>query len=338
MITTVVVEGAIRDDSVLSSIRTLSRLAEIGEVSLVKVDGLFEAAMLGFSPHEVSATPGVLRVAGCQQDPPDRSMHYVLESGSLTGNNLHQFKDRLLPTEWNEVRTIFDRLKTRYLTCVDRKTQAGLVWEKLAQQEMVDLSSPRVYTESLPTGDSESEFRRFIDDSVNMLSELEMNRRREDEGKPQLNVFWPWGGGVRLKVPNLALRFGIPRGIFLDENLSLHLSGLARLAGYRPYPLTDWSWNHPFAPGGLLTLDFSNLNDEELEQKLDQFGSDWMESALTSFRNKESFQLIFIDRNQRKGLRWLYHGKDQGSNFPLDERSFDEKKIQSNPLFEIVTQ
>lgn len=336
MITTVIVEGVLRSNSVLESIRSLQRLAEIGEISLVQIEGLYEAAVLGYSPREVFASPGVLRVSGCRQDPPEKSVHYVLEKGTLINGKVHKFDSQLTSQEWVEVQGVFKKLKTKTLTCVDRAQQIGLVNEKLGQQRMLNLEEPRDYSESLPEGDFEPEFRRFIDDSVNLLSELDFNRRREDEGKPALNALWPWGGGIRLRFPNLALRNGIPRGVFLEETVNLHLAGLTRLSGYKTYPMKDLKWTHPFGKGAIIHHSFEGLKEEELEEKLDRFGSEWMEKLLNEFRHKDSVQLIFVNRDRPQGLRWLYSGKDSPGDFPLDERSFEERRISSNPLFEAI--
>jgi hypothetical protein len=337
MITTILVEGVLRQDSVLQSIRSLSRLAEIGDVSIVRTEGLYEAAVLGFAPDEVYASTGVLRVAGCRQDPPEKSMHFVLELASMNDGVVKKVESEVSVDDWLIICSVFNRLKTRFFTCVERKRNAGLVWEKLGQQRTFDLTSSRKYQECLPEGDGDTEFRRFIDDSVNLLSELEINRRREDEGEPLLNVLWPWGGGVRMPLPNLALRFGLPRGVFAEEVRSLHLCGLARLAGFRPYSLSELSWHHPFAKSGLIVFDFSGLQAEALEERLDRFGSDWLEKTLDEFRSKEAIQLILMDREKGRALRWLYRGKDEGSAFPLDERSFDERKIATHSLYRVVT-
>ena len=83
----------------------------------------------------------------------------------------------------------------------------------------------------LPEGDNEPALRRFIDDSINLLSELEFNAERLDKGLLPVNLLWPWGQGIRTDVPNLALMRGAPATVLSD---SLRLEGVARLAGYRP--------------------------------------------------------------------------------------------------------
>src|SRR5579862_1991404 len=125
------------------------------------------------------------------------------------------------------------RLDTRTLTTVTGEgLNHALVWEGLGD---LMTRSPAEATGQplksvLPEGDAEPILRRFIDDSVNVLAELEMNLRRADEGLPRFDLLWPWGHGTRVAVPNLALRRGEPARV---ESSSLRLAGLSRLAGYR---------------------------------------------------------------------------------------------------------
>ncbi|MFX6823313.1 hypothetical protein ABTH33_20400, partial [Acinetobacter baumannii] len=68
----------------------------------------------------------------------------------------------------------------------------GLVWEE-GSLDLGTRTPPvgeSVHT-GLPEGDGERLLRQLIDDSVNLFSELELNRRRMDEGKSPFNLLWP---------------------------------------------------------------------------------------------------------------------------------------------------
>lgn len=214
----------------------LNSLAERGRVvrlALPPPASVPEAAFLGLDPSRVDMAQGPLTVAALGFDPPERSVHFHLSLMSV-GVTLEQSQFKV-PSE--DLRTIVEaarRLDTRVLTFVlgdDR--DHGLVWEDgsidLGTVSPVDAEGKAV-GEVLPEGDGEPMLRRYIDDSVNLLSGLELNRRRQGEGLPPFNVLWPWGQGLRTSVPNLALRYGQP--IHVESPLT-RLKGLARLAGCR---------------------------------------------------------------------------------------------------------
>jgi 2,3-bisphosphoglycerate-independent phosphoglycerate mutase len=125
------------------------------------------------------------------------------------------------------------RLNTPNLTIVEGESlDHGLVWEALGDLGTTPAAEVggKEIKGCLPEGDGEPVFRRFIDDSTNLLSSLPLNEERLDQGLPPINLLWPWGHGVRKPVPNLAIRRGEPALIL---SASLRLAGLARLAGFR---------------------------------------------------------------------------------------------------------
>ncbi|HZH98332.1 MAG TPA: hypothetical protein VEX38_05125, partial [Fimbriimonadaceae bacterium] len=173
-----------------------------------------------------------LTVAALGADPPGKSVHFHLSLLSLIDGVARPAE----PTE-EEVRHILsasERLNTKRLTVVPGAgCDHGLVWENgsldLGTTPAEEVCGHPVRSH-LPQGDGERILRRFIDDSVNLLSELELNRRRSGEGEPEVNLLWPWGHGFREPVANLTLRRGEVGWVLSD---SLRMQGLARLAGYR---------------------------------------------------------------------------------------------------------
>jgi len=192
-----------------------------------------EALLLGIEPDRVRLAQGPLTVAALGADPPERSTHFHLSILSLNDQEVTQHKLDLPPEEVDLVLARAAKLNTKTLTVVPGEgVDHGLVWEALGDLGTTTPTDAegKPMRESLPQGDNEPALRRFIDDSVNLLGELEFNEKRIDEGLQPINLLWPWGQGVRTAVPNLALRRGEPARVLSD---SLRLAGLTRLAGYR---------------------------------------------------------------------------------------------------------
>ena len=192
-----------------------------------------EAEWLGLEdpPH---LSEGVLAVSAYGADPPDRSTHFCLTLMSTNGIEASQATfvpdDAMLAEIWAKaLRLETSRLKLVKGVGVDH----GLVWE----DGSLDLQcwrpeelNTRGLPQSLPDGDGEELLRRFIDDSINLLSDLEANRVRQEEGLEMLNLLWPWGPGFRPRLPNLTSERGMSVRV---ESPSSRLKGLTRLVGYR---------------------------------------------------------------------------------------------------------
>lgn len=193
-----------------------------------------ELEWVGLDPAVHSAEEGPLFVAALGAKPPDRSVQFRLSLLSTDGSQVRQ--PGYIPDEsesevlWSQIR----RLETARLKPVKgRDLEHGLVWEdgsiELGCRKPAE-AEERGLRAALPEGDGEPMLRRLIDDSVNLLSELEMNAIRIEEGLPPLNLLWPWGPGFAPRLPNLTTE----RGASLRfESTSPRLAGLCQLCGYR---------------------------------------------------------------------------------------------------------
>lgn len=214
----------------------LSAMAEMGvlqRVATPPANETPEAMLLGMSPATVDLRQGPLTVSAFGFDPPGRSTHFHLSLMSLSDNVLTLPRLLPKPEDLDVLMAAAVRLNTKLLTVLKGETlDNALVWEALGDlgtKSPAAVGGQNIFG-SLPEGDGENQLRRFIDDSVNLLSSLELNERRVDEGLPPFNVLWPWGHGIRTPVPNLALLRGEPAHV---ESASIRLAGLTRLAGYR---------------------------------------------------------------------------------------------------------
>ena len=228
--------GPASDSYLRQKLQNLSAMAEMGvlrRVASPPASETPEAMLLGMSPSSVDLRQGPLTVSAFGFDPPERSTHFHLSLMSLSDNVLTLPRLLPKPEDLEILMTAAVRLNTKLLTVLKGEAlDNALVWEALGDlgTKPPESVEGQNIIASLPEGDGENQLRRFIDDSVNLLTSLELNERRIDEGLPPFNVLWPWGHGIRTPVPNLALQRGEPAYV---ESASIRLAGLTRLAGYR---------------------------------------------------------------------------------------------------------
>jgi len=80
----------------------------------------------------------------------------------------------------------------------------------------------------LPQGEGEQKLHRLIEDSLNLLDDHPINRRRRDEGKMPANMIWLWGQGVVPELPSFALQRGVTGAVVAEVDL---VKGIGRAAG-----------------------------------------------------------------------------------------------------------
>jgi hypothetical protein len=352
----VIVPGLLGDPSFLrQKLPTLDRIAELGrlfKLSPMPSIETTEALYLGLRPDEGQLRQGPLTISALNADPPDRSTHFHLSLMSFTDGTAREIKLAISPEEQGVLHDLAKKLNTKSLTVVGGEgVDHGLVWEAFG--DLRTYSPPEVdgkeMRSRLPEGDGDVALRRFIDDSINLLSELEMNERRIDEELPPLNLLWPWGQGVRRPVPNLALRRGEPA---LVMSSSLRLQGLSRLAGYR-----HWE-RHEFGNGTNTRL--SKIVDRALREpvsivvvdavqefrgagKLEE--ADWfvreLDSALLQPLFEEALKnptrIAFLAPGSEVGLGTSFATRDANSNStPFDERALEERSLSAVSLWDAV--
>jgi hypothetical protein len=343
-------------DSVLrQNLSGLSRLAELGELgklsSLPRTETP-EQLVLGMAPGSVELAQGPLTIAALGADPPDRSTHFHLSPMALVDNILHTHPLDLPPEQVDLAMARIAILNTSTLTIVPGEGQDhGLVWE--GRGDLGTTSPPEAdgkpYRECLPQGDNEPSLRRFIDDSVNLLNDLEFNAERLDQGLLPINVLWPWGQGVRTSVPNLALQRGEPVEVVSP---SLRLKGLSRLASYRHSPRswlarglnTNWEATAKHALAGSTTLIWTPVfqelrGKEQLEEAswLSKQIDDWfVDPILESAKETPTRFAILTPNTDSAGLSVVYETKmNLGNSIPFDERALEER-LPQRQLHELV--
>lgn len=330
----------------LQKLPSLAALAELGDVKRVRPLPEIEtpeAAWLGMRPNEGQLRQGPLTVSALGADPPERSTHFhVSLMGFADGDALPV--PQVVPDE--ELRLVLEkaqRLNSKTLTFLPGENlDHGLAWESLG--EMSTTASAEIVGKpiraNLPEGDADRELRRFIDDSINLLSELEFNEKRVDEDLPPLNLLWPWGHGIRRAVPNLLFKRGERAQV---ESNSLRMAGLTRLVGYRHGD------RHAFGRGTATRLDYlaevASENDltillvdapgelriagllEEQHWFLREMDVRLLKPLLDKALRGHS-KLAMVGTGPAGGLVADFIGGVEKSNiYPYDERSLEEKSL-----------
>lgn len=334
---------------------SLEQIAELG--SLFKLAPLPEletpeALLLGLSPEEGQLRQGPLTVAALKADPPERSTHFHLNLMSFDDGVARQIPFEVSSTELRQVLDLAKKLNTKSLTLVEGEgVDHALVWESLghlrtSQAAAVDGQAIQGH---MPDGDGDRLLRQYIDDSINLLSEIELNQRRMDEELPPLNLLWPWGEGVRHRVPNLALRRGEPAMVLSN---SLRLAGLARLAGYRHgdrsrfgrLTHTRFGWileTTAKEPLTIIVVDtfaaFRAAGQFEEGEWLGREMEKVLVAPLLEQALREPSRLVVLAPGAGSGLGlWFETGNSGANSIPFDERALDERSLAVRGLYEMV--
>lgn len=355
----------------------LSRLAEMGSTSIVSpapvaaisqskgafANGTPEAAFLGLDPGSIDLQDGPLMVSALGADPPAGSVHFHLSLLSFDGARATTLKTRIPAEHTAAVISEAKKLNTKSLTLVPGEMlDHGLVWEdgsiELGTVPAAALDGNAIAGE-LPEGDGERILRRYIDDSINLLSDLPVNRQREDEGLPPLSLLWPWGQGFRTDVPNLALRRGSVCHVL---SRSLRLQGLTRLVGYRHGDRSSMGYAVRLKPevlkrfildhdDSILVIEaFCEMREfgkwDEMEWLWREMGANLFE-PLVDLSIKEPLQLSIIafagldkppgPEASETGLTLSFgSGTVSNGSIPFDERALEDRKLPTVRLWEAV--
>jgi 2,3-bisphosphoglycerate-independent phosphoglycerate mutase len=334
----------------LPNLRLLVERAALVALSPVPRSPTPEAAFLGLDPRQARLAQGPLVVAAYGLTPPEDAVCLALDLLSWTPEG---GVGRIAPAADEDVHTVMEaarHLETPALRLViGRGEQHALVWLGGTTEQILDPPT-RVIGETLeghwPVGEGEALLRRLIDDSINLLTPLEVNRRREDEGLPPLNLLWPWGAGWPDRLPMLPLRIGAPVTV---ASGSLRLAGLARLAGCRHLDLglVGQGINIRFpelidaldGPVSILVLDAPGRSrehgrQEEAEWVLSRFDNEFLAPLLAGTEDVRlavyapGFEPRPGDRpsGSLRGIGALYDSNAVVSNVvPFDERALEER-------------
>ncbi|MGV3616395.1 MAG: hypothetical protein ACO1SV_13780 [Fimbriimonas sp.] len=327
----------------LPAFRTLAELGEIRRLAPLPRLETPESLYLGAYRGEIALRPGPLIVSALGADPPERSIHFHLSLLSFDDGLAKDPGALPVPEDMEAILAAAKRLDTRSLTVLRGEARDhGLVLE--GKGDLGTFPAAEVLQKPirshLPEGDHENALRRFIDDSINLLSELEVNQRRLDQGIPPINLLWPWGEGIRTSVPNLALRRGERATV---ESASFRLAGLARLTGdvheersrfgrglqVRLRPLADRLLKRNLSivvidtPAELRVL--GEAREEELHWFVRELDRELLQPLLDATLEDPMQLSLLTPGAKTDGLGLLAElPHRRGGRFPFDERTLEE--------------
>lgn len=329
----------------------LTRMASMGRVSQIAMpEGQVptpEAAYLGLDPDITRVASGPLVVAALGAEPPARSVHFHLSLVSLVEEAVQPVSLKVPEAELIQLETAVRKLDTKRLTVVwGDDVDHGLVWEDGSIELGTTCPQPTLkpFRAFLPEGDGESMLRRFIDDSVNLLSELDFNLRRVDDGLAPLNCLWPWGHGFQPSLPDLGLRRGKAAWV---ESASIRLHGLSRLSRYRHGSRRAFGVGtavrlESLVGGDADILVFDQISEFRAKGQLEE--AKWLTRELDrrlfepwiSAPKEEDLEILVLATGSPVGLAVHYRsGIDRQSATPFDERA-TEDTLTVEPLWKLA--
>lgn len=203
-----------------------------------------EYAYLGIDPETNLSLQGPITASAFGIEPPTNSQCFHLSLLHLNDDGVLSHPG--LPPGSGEVAQIIaslERLQGTDLHFIAGRGHDHCLVEVPVTSE-VQTTAPKEafgtnYRDSLPVGQGDSRLRQLVEDSHEILSSLDLNRLRTDQGSPAVNVVWPWGAGFPLSRSRLPIERGV-RATYLSHDL--RVIGLANAAGYPSGPLPDaWS-------------------------------------------------------------------------------------------------
>ena len=309
-------------------------------------DGVLALSAVGLDPSRYELKPGPLMFAAMDIAPPPLSILFRLSVLSLNVALEIGPAPSATPEEARWLSEQISRLSSPKLTiCLGTGLEHGAVWENGSLD--VELHSPdrargRPINDCLPEGDGDRMLRRLIDDSINLLGESEINRRRADEGLPPLNLLWPWGQGLRQDLPNLPIRHQKPITLHSDLDEVHGVANLARCRFIREASGFKSEWRTPTSPGVSIVVSelFTHARGagrlelaEEIWQKIsDRIVRPWTEAPRgDAIRRLE----IVSPSTEGSGLisRWNSH-ELEGDRVPLHERALHDERLAIRHLWE----
>lgn len=184
----------------------------------------------------------------------------------------------------------------------------------------------------------DSALRRFVDDSINVLSENEINRRRADEGLSPANLLWPWGPGKRRAISAWDREtHGVP--VLASGSIRLHgFAGFAKVARL-PRKLFRTADGLPFQTLSEAAYDCDAMivhipNIARARRSGDQEKASWISERL----QMDLLEPIMEQAQKTPTLLGLFApgaalglGVISSSTKPLDnDRPFDERSLEGS--------
>ncbi|MFQ6130713.1 MAG: cofactor-independent phosphoglycerate mutase [Armatimonadota bacterium] len=257
---------------------TLARIGTVGTVRTIPEDmeagsEIANLSILGYDPHEYFTGRGPLEAAAQGISIGERDVAFRCNLVTSDGEALLDYSAGHITTEEAEP----------LIRLVDGKLGGGpayffpgisyrhlMIWADdpiLVQTTPPHNVEGQALTDIMPVGDRDARLRQMMYDSMEILDDHEINRRRRDEGQNPANMIWPWGGGRRPDMPSFFVKYGLDGAVICAVDL---IKGIGRLAGLKHVPVpgatgyidTDYEAKGDYAVRALREHDFVYVHVE----------------------------------------------------------------------------
>lgn len=317
-------------DEVWKVITERSRIFGLNEAG----EAAQELAWIGLPPDEPGIAQGPLAAAAFKIAPPEKSVIYQVDWMGLTSD------EKIIPVELaedeaDEAFTNLSRLNDRAWTFVRGAGkinvlvhERGSVDQWIAPPDHLDGSwEPR-----WPEGEDEVRLKSFVVDSRGLVEDAEFNRRRRGEGLPVIGFAWPWGQGLQVRLPNVAVRRG---ELIRYQSNSLRLKGIAQLSGY-------WHGELGQSLRSMLLGSTAEptvvVHPMEGEEDAERFEHDLQELILDPFMRRKSddeLRLTILDPLAELGLNFDSR-RSPTNTLPFDPKVKGDARLNLYPIHETI--
>lgn len=210
----------------------------------------------------------------------------------------------------------------------------------------------------LPQGDQDGYLRQLMFDSLELLDDHPINRRRRDQGKHPANMIWLWGQGHAPNLPNFFATFGKRGAVITAVDV---VRGLGRAVGMKiinvpgatGYIDTDYGAKAAYAVDALRSgIDFVYVHVEapdesghegDIDHKIgaiQDIDSLMVGPMIEAMKKVDDVRVLIIPdhatpiplKTHKEGpVPFLLYDStkpDRSSHVPFDERAVEESKIQ----------
>ncbi len=188
----------------------LDRLAQQGCLGEVEVlpSGLPRRCDAGFFcllglPPETYTNIGPLEALGAGVSLAPRDTAYICQLVSSDGHGITEpYAGGVETSEAHRLMAVLEEKleETWFRFYPGERERQLLVWTNGPPDLLCtepNAAAGREVDEAVPQGEAAHILRRLIWDSIELLDEHDVNRRRRDRGLPPANMVWPWGPGRR---------------------------------------------------------------------------------------------------------------------------------------------
>jgi len=220
----------------------LDRLASIGTVGLVRTvpEGMYPGSdianmsILGYDPARYYTGRAPLEAASMEIPMNFEDVAFRCNLIATDGERLLDYSGGHISTEEARILigTIQEKLGTGRLQFYPGVSYRHLMLWREGKDNLRAFPPHDIQGQplepNLPEGDGEKMLRRLMWDSLEILDNHEINKRRRDEGKLPANMIWLWGQGRAPRLPGFLSRYGLTGSMISAVDL---LKGIARLIG-----------------------------------------------------------------------------------------------------------